>query len=392
MNGTARVVASLFLGDAEMIDSHNTSMSRNRKLTLILTGVLVTIAALALPKTGWFSGRTPSNGVATVSREQGMQVSWHVVEPTIRGDRVATVGTILSNEEVEIRSEVSGKIEEILFREGAYIRKGDQLLLINDAELKAQLMRAEASQLLAEQQKERQRQLFEKNLTSQEAFDNAAASLDMVRAEVQLIAAQHEKTRIKAPFNGRIGLRNVSEGSYLTPTTLITTLQDYSSVKIDFSVPEKYAGSIRRGDKITFGVQGTARVFRGTIYAVQPKIDQGTRTLRVRAKAPNSDGALVPGSLATIDVSLKEQEALMIPSYAIVPELKGHMVFLYKNGTASSRQVKIGSRTDESVEVVDGLRAGDTLITSGILQLRPGMPVQLAQNSQVGPPADVTGE
>jgi len=368
-----------------MVDSR---MSKNRKVTLMLVVALVALIALALPKTRWFSGARQTNGVAGTPRDQAMRVRWHVVQQTMRGDRVATVGTILSNEEAEIRSEVSGKIEQILFREGAYVRKGDPLVAINSAELQAQLQRAKASQALAGQQEERQRQLVEKSLVSREAYDNAVANLDMVKAEVQLITAQLDKTEIRAPFNGRIGLRNVSEGSYLTPAALITTLQDYRSVRIDFSVPEKYAGTIKAGDKITFGVQGTARVFTGTIYAVQPKIDQGTRTLRLRAKAANSDGALVPGALATVDISLKEQDALMIPSYAIIPELKGHFVFLYRNGVAVSQPVKIGSRTDEFVEVMDGIRGGDTLITSGVLQLRPGMAVQLSEGQETQAPAD----
>lgn len=372
-----------------MADSDIPYMSKNRKLTFILIGVFVALVALALPKTGWFSASKRANGAVGSPRDQRLSVSWQVVLPGMRGDRVATVGTILSNEGVEIRSEVSGKIEQIMFREGAYVRKGDPLLTINDAELQAQLLRANASLVLAEQQKDRLKQLFEKSLASQAEYDNAVASWDMIRAEAQLITAQLAKTRIIAPFNGRIGLRNVSEGSYLTPAAHITTLQDNSSVKIDFSVPEKYAGTIRPGDKITFGVQGTTRTFNGTIYAVQPNIDQGTRTLQVRARAPNTDGALVPGALATVDLSLKQQEALMIPSYALIPALKGHTVFLYKGGVAESRPVNIGGRTEELVEVVEGLRSGDTLITSGILQLRPGMPVQLAQGTRADAPTDV---
>jgi membrane fusion protein (multidrug efflux system) len=364
-------------------------MSKKRKVTFILVGVFVALVALALPKTGWFSGSTQLDNVPGAARDRLLQVRWHLVQPGMRGDRIATVGTILSNEEVEIRSEVPGKVEQIFFREGTHVRKGDPLLSINDAELQAQFLRAQANRVLAEQQKDRLRQLYEKNLASQAEYDNAVANWDMIRAEAQLIKAQLDKTKIRAPFSGRIGLRNVSEGSYLTPAALITTLQDNSSVKIDFSVPEKYAGSITPGDKMGFGVQGTTGTFAGTVYAVQPKIDQGTRTLRVRARAPNGSGALVPGALATVDISLKEQEALMIPSYALIPDLKGHRVFVYRGGVAEPRPVTIGSRTEESVQVMDGLQSGDTVITSAILQLRPGMAVQLVRSTSPGGSTDL---
>lgn len=352
-------------------------MSVKIKRVWLIVGAFIVLAALLLPKVGFLRGTSNKNNVAAgAPRDQRMAVRMQVIQAEKLGDKVMTVGTILSNEEVEIRSEISGKVEKIYFSEGGRVNKGEVLIKINDAEQRAQLARAQYRRSLAEQDAERRHQLFEKKLSSQEEYDIAVNQLNIAKAETQLIEAQIAKTEIRAPFNGTIGLRYVSEGSYITPTTRITTLQDYNSVKVDFTVPEKYASLIRKGDRISFTVEGVARKFAGTVYAVEAKIDPTTRTLHIRALSPNPNGVLIPGAFANVEVVLKEKETLTIPSFALIPELKGQRVFVYKNGKAESQSVEIGSRSDEFVEVTQGVQAGDTLITSGILQLRPGMAVQ----------------
>ncbi len=357
-------------------------MSRKTKNVWLVVAAIAVLGALALPKVGSLWGNANSkkdNEAGSSTPDQRMPVRMEIVRAEKMGDKVATVGTILSNEEVEIRSEISGKIEKIFFKEGGRVKKGDMLLKVNDVEPQAQLRRAQYRLAIAEQEAERQRQLFEKNLTSQENYNNAVNELNIVKADVQLIQAQIGKTEIRAPFDGVIGLRYVSEGSYITPTARISTLQDNHPAKIDFTIPEKYAGSIRIGDPIEFTVQGVSRKFAGRIYAVEAKIDPTTRTLRLRGLSPNPDGALIPGAFANVEIVLKEKETLTISSFALIPELKGHRVFLFKNGKAESQSVEIGSRTDERVEIMQGVQVGDTLITSGILQLRPGMAVRLME-------------
>lgn len=355
-------------------------MRRKTKGVWLVVGAIAALVALAMPKVGSLlekSNSSKNSGAASVLPDQRLPVRIEVIHAETLDDRVMTVGTILSNEEVEIRSEIAGKVEKILCKEGARVRKGEPLLKINDAELQAQRMRAHYRQAISEQQAERQHQLFEKQLLSQEEYDNAVNELNIVKAEAQLIQAQLEKTEIRAPFDGVIGLRYVSEGSYLSPATRITTLQDNSPIKIDFTIPEKYAASIKIGDKINFSVQGVSHKFAGTIYALESRIDPATRTLHMRALSPNPDGALLPGAFANVEVVLKEKETLTIPAFALIPELKGHRVFLYKAGKAVSQSVDIGVRTDERVEITQGVQAGDTLITSAILQLRPGVAVRL---------------
>jgi membrane fusion protein (multidrug efflux system) len=202
----------------------------------------------------------------------------------------------------------------------------------------------------------------------------------VVRADVELIKTQIDKTEIKAPFDGVIGLKNVSEGSFVNTSTVIATLQNINPVKIEFSIPEKYSGMVKSGDSIQFEVVGTNEKHTARVYAIEPKIDPLTRTLRMRALYSNPKRNILPGSFANVELVLRKIEnALMVPTNSIVPELKGQKVFLYKNGSASPQSVETGTRTDTTVQITSGLNENDTLITSGILQVRPGMPVIITE-------------
>ncbi|MCI0451522.1 MAG: efflux RND transporter periplasmic adaptor subunit [Candidatus Latescibacteria bacterium] len=354
--------------------------------TSLIVGVIV-VAALVLIKVGLLQGDARhgarlgggGGGGGGVTSVRAVVLGTHAMT-----DRISTVGTILANEDVDVRSEISGRVEAIRFAEGGRVRKGDLLVKIADAELRAQAARAESRLAIAQSEAERQRQLFDQNLSSQREFDTAQNEFNVAKAEAALVRAQLDKTEIKAPFDGKVGLRFVSEGSYVSPATPITAIQDDTPVKLDFSMPERYAGRLKRGDRIHFTVQGTSRVFEGTIYAVEPSIDTATRTLRVRAESPNEDGALVPGAFADVEIVMQQRDTIAIPAYALIPELKGHRVFVYAGGKAEARSVEIGTRTDENVEIVRGLSAGDTLITSAILQLRPGAPVTVAGVDSMG--------
>jgi membrane fusion protein (multidrug efflux system) len=353
-------------------------MSAGQKRVLMWIGAGLAVIVLVLPKVGSLRGNSNRSQTATTSRDQTPSVRTYILKSEKLGDNVNTVGTILSNEEVELKSEISAKVVKIFFKEGSKVKKSDLLVKMNDAEQQAQLLRAQHRQTLAEQMENRQRQLHEKKLTSEEEHETAVTELNIVKAEVQVIKAQIDRSEIRAPFDGVIGLRYVSEGSYITPATRIATLQDNRTVKIDFAIPEKYAGSIKTGDKINFTIQGSSKNYVGKVYALDPKIDMATRTLNLRANCPNPNGALFPGAFANVEVLFKEKEALVAPAEAIIPELKGHKIFLLKDGKAVSQSVKTGIRSDVFIEITDGAQAGDTLITSAILQLRDGMAVRPA--------------
>jgi len=315
---------------------------------------------------------------AAAGRGGPTSVQVSVLKSEQLADKISSVGTILPNERIDVRTEVSGRVREIRFKEGGRVRKGDLLVKIDDRELAAQLARAQSELAIAKKENERQSDLYSQKVSSQREYDTAANNLGVAQAQFDLISVQINKTSIRAPFDGVVGLRNVSEGEFITSTDLITTLLDDHPVKIDFTVPERYASNVKKDDIVHFTVEGSTRVFDATVYALESIIDPGTRSLGVRATSPNTDGALVPGAFAEVQVLMPERTAVTVPSYALVPELRGQRVFLYKGGKADAVSVNTGLRTEDRVEITKGLAPGDTLITSGILQLKPGAPVTIA--------------
>jgi membrane fusion protein (multidrug efflux system) len=344
-------------------------------------GIAIAIAVLALlatPKLLEF--RRASEPAAAATAQSVLKVRVHPVAPERLTERLAATGTVRANEQVEIVSEISGKISEISFEEGSRVAQGALLLKIDDSELLAERQRALYRVELAERAEARQQQLLDEGVISSETYDVALGELNVLRAELQLIEAQLLKTEIRAPFGGIIGLRWVSPGSYLSSQTRIASLHDLDPVKLDFAVPERYSALMQIGDEITFRVDGFERSFPGTVYAIEPSVDASTRSLRMRARCPNSDGALVPGTFANVDLVLRSvDDALTVPSIAIIPELGGKKVFIYDDGTAQPRSVETGIRTENEVQITSGLADGDMVIVSGILQLRPGLEVEIEE-------------
>jgi membrane fusion protein (multidrug efflux system) len=341
--------------------------------------VLAVAVVIAAPKLLDLRRTSSAPGGASMT-ETALQVRAYRVEPTELTEQLSTTGTIRANEEVEIVSEISGKISSIHFDEGSRVRAGELLLKIDDSELLAERQRALYRVELAERDEARQKQLLEDGVIAREAYDVALGELNVLRAELQLIEAQLLKTEIRAPFNGVIGLRWVSPGSYLSSQTRIASLKDLDPVKLDFTVPEKYSGLMQVGDRISFTVGSSDRTFDGTIYAVEPGIEASTRSLRVRARCPNHNGALVPGAFANVTLVLRSvADALTVPSIAVIPELGGKKVFVYEDGLAQSRSVETGIRSQNEVQVTSGLIEGDLVITTGLLQLQPGAEVEIEE-------------
>ncbi|MFN8353417.1 MAG: efflux RND transporter periplasmic adaptor subunit [Spirosomataceae bacterium] len=305
-------------------------------------------------------------------------VSVVVVKPQPLNDVIKSTGTILANEEVELRSEISGRIVQLSLREGDYVKKGTVLLKIFDEDLQAQLKKLEYSKKLAEENEYRQKKLLEKEAISQREYDVAVTSVNTLQADIENIKAQLSKTILKAPFDGTIGLRYVSEGSYISPSTRIANLTNLNPAKLDFAIPAKYAPLIRKGSKIQFNVENSESVFTGTVYAIDPKIDPQTRTLQLRATSPNGNRALIPGSFARIELIMGTKgNAIVVPTEAIIPDVNGHKVFLVKGGKSVPQAVELGIRGDKEVEIKKGLTSGDTVITVGILQVKPDGEVEI---------------
>lgn len=312
----------------------------------------------------------------TGRRFSAVTVDVKVLEPRLLINEFYTTGSILANEKVELRSEVSGRIMGIFFEEGSQVSKGTLLLKINDSELQAQLTKADAQEKLAEQEEFRNRQLLELKAVSQEEYDISLNQLKAIQAEKQLLEAQIAKTEILAPLSGKIGLRYVSPGSYIPSNSMIAILQQVDPIKIEFSVPEKYSLIVRKGMHLTFTVENMDRSFDGVVYAVESGIDPQTRTIKIRARSPNPGSLLMPGTYARISIILERiPDALTIPSEALITELEGTRVYICRNGKAMSIPVITGIRTDTDVQITSGLSAGDSLIITGLLQISNNMPV-----------------
>ncbi len=354
-------------------------MNKNTKKIIVGLTIAVILAIVFLPK--FLSSSGAGSNLMTGGRpDMVVPVKAHIVVLETLSNSVFTTGTVLANEEVELRSEVSGKIVRILFKEGSFVSKGDLLIKINDADLQAQLRRAESKVKLSQEKEARQRQLRDGNLISQEEYDNTVGELNVNLADYDLIKAQIDKTEIRAPFSGIVGLRSVSEGSYVTTSTVMARLQNFNSIKVDFSIPERYSASVKTGDELEFKISGSSNQFKAKVYAIEPKIDPGTRTLQIRAICSSAYKELIPGAFANVELSLKQtSDAILIPTVSIVPELKGQKVYLYKNGIVVPQNVELGTREETRVQIISGLSLGDTVITSGILQIRPNSKVKISE-------------
>lgn len=355
-------------------------MKKATRTVLSVSVLLLILGLVFYPKLKTFLAPKPAGPKAEAPKPGGGPTSVEVlvVQPELLSDVVKTTGTLRANEEVELHSEVSGKIVQLALREGDFVRQGTVLLRTNDDDLQAQLHKLENQKLLAEGIENRQRRLLAKEAISQQEYDISLTNVRSIEADIENVKAQIAKTILKAPFDGTVGLRQVSLGSYISPSSPIATLTNVNPAKLDFSVPAKYASAVRKGSRVQFTVEDSDQTFTGTVYAIDPKIDPNTRTLQLRAVCPNGSRVLIPGSFAKIDVVLSSKpRALLVPTEAVIPELTGPKVFLVKGGKSVPQKVELGLRGDREVEVTRGLAVGDTLITTGILQVKPGGDVKI---------------
>lgn len=314
-----------------------------------------------------------------------MAVQVHVLQGHALGNAFTTTGSLLPNEEVELRSEVSGRVTHIGFQEGGRVSAGQVLVRINDDDLQAQLRKAEAGLKVTQDSEDRQKQLLDVNGVSREIHDATVGQRIGMQADVDNLRAQIAKTTIRAPFSGVIGLRNISEGGYVSPTALIANLKQTDPMKLDFTVPERHGRQMRPGIKVDFMLEGDTMRYNAEVYAVEPSVDPGTRTVRVRARSKNPDGRLMPGAFAKVDVKLETiPEALTIPAEALIPDIQGQKVMVMKGGKAQSVRVDIGIRTENTVQLISNVQPGDTVITSALLAVRDGMAVRPAERKGAG--------
>lgn len=319
------------------------------------------------------------------NRQQGPILADAFIITTRSLDNVIrTSGTVIPNEEVEVRSEVSRRLTGIHFTEGSYVPRGKVLFSLDNSELNAQLRKFEIQEELAIKKLDRDELLRERGLLPEQDYEISVNELERIRADIDLVRVQISKTYIRAPFPGIAGLRNVSRGSYVTPSDVLTTIQDISKVKIDFSIPERYVLNFRKGQKVTFTTDAADGEFTAEIYASETSLDVNTRTVMIRAISNNPGGILKPGVFANVTFTLDDiKDAIMIPAQALIPKLKGHEVYIVKDGKARSIDVEMGLRTENEVQIFSPeINVGDTLVITNILRLRQNAEIKIENIKQ----------
>jgi membrane fusion protein (multidrug efflux system) len=292
---------------------------------------------------------------------------------------LSTVGTLRANESVTLVSELSRRLVKIHVAEGSAVAAGELLFKLDDTDLVAELGEIDARMKLAESVRQRVNNLLPRKAISQQEYDSSTAAFDILNAERNTKAVQISKTEIRAPFAGRVGVRQVSEGAFVTPATPLITLQDVSRIKVDFPLPERYSGQVKNGQKFTFTVAGNGQVFEGVVTVVEPAIEMETRSLLVRGVC-SAPQLLQPGGFADVALKLDSlPNGFMVPSQAIVPSPSGQGVYLIRDGKAVLQAVEIGVRTDHEVQILRGLNEGDVVVTSNLLRIRPGLEVIAAK-------------
>jgi membrane fusion protein, multidrug efflux system len=353
---------------------------------MISKGWLATGAVLAALAGGSWLWSSRSSGAAAPSgasvlpaatRDGAIEVEVQRVAAEPLEVQVTATGTLLGREAVQLVSELSRRLLRVHADEGSMVRRGDVLFELDASDLKAELAKLDVQARLAKATLERTDRLLAEGLSNQQELELARARVDEATAERQSLRVTLGKTLIRAPFAGTLGLRRVSEGAWVTPSTLLATLQDTSSMKLDFTLPERYAGAVRQGGEFRFRVEGRSETFAGKVAAIEPSVDPATRSLLVRGLI-DGQTSLVPGAAASVEVPLRVERALLVPALAILPGIEGRRVFVAAGGRARSTRVEVGFRSGERAQIVSGLNEGDAVITTNLLRLREDMPVELA--------------
>lgn len=358
-------------------------MNKKLKTTVTIIIVILLVGIILYPKlkpaiAAKFGSKSNQQALMARPGQQRLSATGFLIKPVSLSEIIRSTGTLLPDEEVDLTFETSGKIININFTEGTRVTRGDLLAKINDQPLQAQLQKLEASLKLSEAMEFRQRSLLGRDAISQESYDQIVTEVERIKADINLCKAQIAMTELRAPFDGIIGLRYISEGGYANPSIKIAKLIKTKPLKIEFSIPERYASEIRIGYPITFGLDGSSKIYNASVYAIDPKIDINTRTIVLRALYANDNEELRSGRYAGISLELsKINNTIAIPTEAIIPEMNGEKVFVYRKGVAQSEQVTLGLRTESKIQIVSGLNFGDTVLTTGILQLRQNMPIAL---------------
>ncbi len=322
----------------------------------------------------------PANPGAPPPVQKALVVQTLIAAPQSLSADIEVPGTIMANETAEIHPEVSGRLVQLNIKEGTNVSVGALLAKLYDGDLQAQLRKLEVQLKIAEQTEKRQAELVKIQGISQQEYDLSLLGVLNLKADMDIIRESIRKTEIRAPFGGKLGLKNVSPGAYVTPASVLTTISQVSTLKIQFNIPERYGAQLKPGLPVSFSIDGTNKTFTATVIASEISIDENTRSLAVRALIKQQDPALIPGAFAKVKIVLgKNNEALMVPNSVIIPSGRKKQLYVYEGGKAMMKEVTTGVRDSTNIQVLTGIKPGDTVITSAVLFLRPGLAVELAK-------------
>lgn len=357
------------------------------KRLIFSLGALAVLAGAGFYWKHWNS--SPAGGKDVASSAKGAGKGIPVKVGTVRtgtiSEEVSAVGTLLANESVMIRPERDGRVTAIHFTEGQVVRKGEKLVSLDTAEIEAQLAAVNSEVTLNRSRMKRAEELHEKKFISAQALDDAREAMNQSIARQAEVKARLDKSAVIAPFEGVAGLRQVSPGAYAKAGQDVARLEGIGILKLDFRLPELYLGRIRTKQEVLVRVDAFAgELFHGEIYAIEPSVDEQTRTVLLRARVPNPGVRLKPGMFARVVLVLETRgNALIVPEQALVPQGQDRFVYRFADGKAVLKKVELGLRRPGEVEIKQGLAAGDTIIVDGQLRLRDGAAVTVLADKPV---------
>jgi membrane fusion protein (multidrug efflux system) len=324
--------------------------------------------------------KAPGRDTKAGSRNAAPVVEGFVVKPSVIQQTISISGTLKPFEETVLMPEVTGRVVQINLPEGKFVKQGTVLMKLFDGDLQAGLKKAQTQLEIAEQTQKRQNELIKINGISQSDYDQAVLQVNSINADIEMLKVQIRKTEVRAPFDGVVGLRSISLGAEVTPGTPLATIRSLQQLKLDFSVPEKYSSQIKTGMKVKFTVQGDDAKHDATVMATEEGIDVATRNLKARAVVKNIDKALKPGAFANVELDLNEiKDALMVPTQAIIPQERDKQLIAASGGKAKFITVTTGVRQASMIQVLNGIAPGDTVVTTGILFLKPGAQLKFSK-------------
>ena len=322
---------------------------------------------------------TAKKGNSRSGTHTSLSVDGYIIHPSVLHSGIEVAGTLLPFEETEIHPEVSGKVTFLSINEGTHVRKGTLLAKLFDGDLQAELHKLSVQLQIAQKTQERQDELLKIGGISQQDYDLSVLNVSTIKADMQVLQAAIDKTVIKAPFDGKLGFKNISIGAFITPTTIITTIRQDTKLKLEFSIPERYTPKVKTGNVITFTTESTGKKYHAKIYATESGITEENRSLKVHALVENVDNNITAGSFAKVMFDMGDNDkAVMVPTQAIIPQARDKKVIVYNGGLADFKTVITGTRDSAKIEILSGLSIGDTVITTGLLSIKPGNKIHLS--------------